>query len=424
MKVLITGLNFAPELTGIGKYSGEMAQWLCASGIGVRAVVAPPYYPGWSVAAGHSGFRYRIEQLAGARVFRCPLYVPARPSGLKRILHLLTFALSSGPVVLWQAIRWRPDVIVVIEPPLVCTPVAWLAARLCGAKLWLHVQDFEVDAAFDLGVLRSGWARRALLALERVMMSRCDRVSTISNRMLERVIAKGVAPERSRLFPNWSDFEQIRPLASATTGLRSELGISAEATVLLYSGTFAAKQGLGLLVEMMRSLDRSRERVVLLLCGVGPEKDKLEKAASDLANVVFAPLQPLERLNELMNTADIHLLPQRADAQDLVMPSKLTTMLASGRVVVAGATPSSEVGRLVGRVGVLVPPGDARAMAEAVAALIADPERRQLLGMAGRVLARESWDIDAVLSDAFGDESMTTLGIDSPVPSVAPCAST
>ncbi len=423
MKVLITGLNFTPELTGIGKYSGEMAEWLSASGVDVRAVVAPPYYPGWSVSAGYRGVRYCAEQVGGARVFRCPLYVPSRPSGVRRIVHLLTFALSSAPVLLWQAIRWRPDVILVVEPPLVCTPVAWLAARLSGAKLWLHVQDFEVDAAFDLGMLRSGWARRTLLALESALMRRCDRVSTISNRMLERVIAKGVAPGRSQLFPNWSDFERIRPLGSAATTLRAELGIAAEATVLMYSGTFATKQGLGMLVEMMRMLGRSREEVVLLMCGAGPEKSALEAAAADLPNVVFAPLQPLQRLNELMNTADIHLLPQRADAEDLVMPSKVTTMLASGRVVIAGARPVSEVGRLVARVGIVVPPGDARAMSEAVEALIADPERRHELGMAGRALARECWDINAVLSEAFGDRSMATLGVDSAVPSAAPCVS-
>ena len=241
--------------------------------------------------------------------------------------------------------------------------------------------------------------------------------------MLERVLSTGVAPERALRFPNWSDFQRIRPLGSSATALRAELGIAADLTVLLYSGTFAAKQGLGLLVEMMRILAQTREDVVLLMCGVGPEKAALETAARDLPSVVFAPLQPLERLNELMGTADIHLLPQRAGAEDLVMPSKLTTMLASGRVVVAGASPTSEVGRLVARVGMLVPPGDAQAMAAAVESLIADAGRREALGMAGRALARERWDIDAVLSDAFGDRSMAALGVESPVPSAAACPS-
>ncbi|MDQ6953563.1 MAG: hypothetical protein Q9M15_08555 [Mariprofundaceae bacterium] len=89
----------------------------------------------------------------GVLVYRCPLYVPAKASGLKRIIHLASFALSSFPIML-KHIFWKPDVVMVIEPPLLCAPMAWLTARLSGAKCWLHIQDFEVDAAFDLGIFR------------------------------------------------------------------------------------------------------------------------------------------------------------------------------------------------------------------------------------------------------------------------------
>ena len=80
--------------------------------------------------------------------------MPARPGGVKRLLHLASFALSSLPSLL-RAAAGRPDVILVVEPALFCAPAAWLAARLCGARAWLHVQDYEVDAAFELGLLRA-----------------------------------------------------------------------------------------------------------------------------------------------------------------------------------------------------------------------------------------------------------------------------
>ena len=112
MRILIYGINFSPELTGIGKYTGEMAAWLAARGHEVRVVTAPPYYPDWQVWAGFSAWQYQLADETGGRlrVVRCPLWVPARPSGLTRLLHLASFALSSLPVLLWQW-RWRPEVV-------------------------------------------------------------------------------------------------------------------------------------------------------------------------------------------------------------------------------------------------------------------------------------------------------------------------
>ena len=215
MRILIYGINFSPELTGIGKYTGEMAAWLAARGHEVRVVTAPPYYPDWQVWTGFSGWRYQLADEAGGslRVVRCPLWVPARPSGLTRLLHLASFALSSLPVLLWQW-RWRPAVVFAVAPPLFCAPGAWLAARLAGGKAWLHIQDYEVDAAFDLGLLKGARLRRMALAGERWLLRRFDRVSTISRRMLALAQAKGVAAGCLVLFPNWVDVLAIRPTAA------------------------------------------------------------------------------------------------------------------------------------------------------------------------------------------------------------------
>ena len=98
MRFVVYAINYRPELTGIGKFSGEMAEWLVAKGHEVRVVTAPPYYPQWRVLGHYRSWHYRRESLNGVKVWRCPLWVPSRPSGLKRILHLASFALSSFPV--------------------------------------------------------------------------------------------------------------------------------------------------------------------------------------------------------------------------------------------------------------------------------------------------------------------------------------
>ena len=153
MKILLYGLNFAPERVGIGKYTGELASWLAARGHDVHVITAPPYFPGWRVSASYQN-RYCLQHLDGVIVRRCPLWIPRRPSGLTRLLHLASFALSSLAPLLAQ-LRRRPHVVFVVAPAFFCAPGALLLGRLCGRRTitWLHIQDFELDAAFELGLL-------------------------------------------------------------------------------------------------------------------------------------------------------------------------------------------------------------------------------------------------------------------------------
>lgn len=430
MRILIHGINFSPELTGIGKYSGEMAQWLAAQGHEVRVVTAPPYYPQWRIADGYANRWCReevnphhplFEKKGGSIVaYRCPLWVPAKPSGLKRVLHLASFALSSFPIMLRQ-IFWRPDVVWVVEPPLFCAPQAWLVARLSGGKAWLHIQDYEVDAAFDMGLLKGVLLRRFVASGERWLMRRFDRVSTISQRMLDRALAKGVAADRAVLFPNWVDSKGLSKALLGTedlelSGYRAELGIAADAVVALYSGNMGGKQGLEILAQSAkinadcrsgfnptrRAEARPTEAgstpsIVFVFCGNGAGRDELVAQCTGLPNVRFMNLQPLERLGELLALADIHLLPQRADAANLVMPSKLSGMLASGRPVVATAHVGTELANMVTGCGLVVPPEDPQAFADAIMKLANDAMLRARLGAAGCVYAEAHLDRDVLL---------------------------
>lgn len=393
---MLYGINFAPELTGIGKYTGEMAAWLAKSGYDVRVVTAPPYYPNWQVTQGYRSNRYTHEVWQGVRVWRAPLWVPASPSGVKRLLHLASFALFSLPVMLRQLV-WRPDVVWIVEPPLICAPTALCVARLAKARAWLHIQDYEVDAAFALGLLKGGFAKRLVTGLERWLMRRFDQVSTISASMMKHALAKGVDRDRLALCPNWIDLGRIYPLDEPSS-YRTELNIPSTAVVALYSGNMGNKQGLEILAEAAKLL-ADEPNLVFVFCGNGAGRPDLEKQTKGLHNVRFLDLQPAERLNDLLGLADIHLLPQRADAADLVMPSKLTGMLASGRAVVATAHAETELGRVVSKCSVITPPGDIATFADAIRNLARDPERRSALGKAGREYAEMKLNIGHILLD-------------------------
>ena len=400
MNLLIVGINFAPELTGIGKFTGEMARWLARRGHVVSVVTTRPYYPEWKRPPGLSGWTWRSESWEGCRVVRCPLYVPRRQTGLQRILHLASFGLSGLPAALMLALKTRPDVVMVLAPTLFSTPAALLAARVVSAKRWLRVLDLEVDAAFELGFIRNRALIGAARKIERWLFARFDMVSTISTRMREAIARKGVPASRLSLFPDWVDTEGFRPLPQPVP-LRSELGIPAEQCVVLYSGSMGKKQGLQHVIAAARLLaGNAGASPLFLLAGAGPMRSALEDVARDLPNVRFLPLQPASRFNEFLNVGDIHLLPQQRDASDLVMPSKLLAMLAAGRPVIATAPPDSEIARTLANVGVTTPPEDPEALAGAIAALAADPARRQTLGEGAARLARSTMHSETILRGA------------------------
>lgn len=394
MRILIHGINYHPELTGIGKYTGEMAECFARNGHEIRVVTAPPYYPAWRVSEGFSARRFRREKQNGVDIWRCPLWVPDRPSGVKRLLHLLSFTLSSLPIMLRQ-LAWRPDLIVSIEPPLTCAPQAALVARLSKALAVLHVQDFEVDAAFEMKLLPDGNMRGLVLWVERFLMGSFDCISTISEAMMQRLRDKGVPSEKIVYFPNWVDTDVIRPDQAAGLRMRIELGIPSERTIALYSGNLGEKQGIDVLVEAIRQV---REDVLFVICGEGAAKSRIVAQSEDLANIMFMPLQPLDKLNDLLNMADIHLIPQRADAADLVMPSKLTGILACGGAVIATAASGTELAKVVQEAGgVITPPGDASALSKAIEHLCADPGRIREMGWVARKYAEKFLAQTAIL---------------------------
>jgi colanic acid biosynthesis glycosyl transferase WcaI len=361
----------------------------------VRVIITPPHYPEWRIARGYKAWMWRREAFGAVQLLRCPLWVPAAATPFARILHLLSFAASSLVPSLWQAARFRPELVWAVEPTACAAPVALLAARLCRAKACLHVQDLEAEALCALGLAGRPRLRRLLRLAYGSLVRRFDLVSTICTHMCARLRGYGVAEERLCLFPNWVDTEVIRPLA-ATSLLRRQCGLADHQVVALYAGSMGAKQGLDALAEVAERL-RAHPEVQLVLCGAGTRRPRLEHQIATCANVTLLPLQPEPRLNELLNAADIHLLPQRPEAATFALPSKLAGILASGRPVVAQAE-GGELAAAARRCGVVVPPGDAAAMAEAILDLAADPARRRRLGAVARQLAEEHLQRDPIIA--------------------------
>lgn len=344
MKILIVGLNYSPEITGIGKYTGEMAEWLGARGHHVRVVAAPPYYPQWKVHEPYKSFFYKKEKVNGVEVYRCPLYVPAKVGTLKRIIHLLSFSISSVPLLLGM-IFWKPDVVVNPVPSLFSSPLTALVAKLCKAKSVMHVQDYEVEAMLGLGMSKRGFVSRLARGFERWTLGLFSKVSTISNSMMRKAVEKGVSEKDVIFFPNWSDtahFQKDKDLALA----RERFGVTEREKLVLYSGNVGDKQGLEQVIDAASIL--KDENYVFVIVGDGAGKKKLVELArrKKLGNIKFFPLQPFDLLPSILGAADCHLVVQRKGVADAVLPSKLTNILAVGGNAVITAEEETELGVL------------------------------------------------------------------------------
>ncbi|MBC2664442.1 WcaI family glycosyltransferase [Novosphingobium flavum] len=397
MRLAIVGLNYAPEEIGIGAFTSGMARGLAAREFAVRAIVGKPYYPQWQVWEGFARPGWLAAREDGVEITRCPHYVPARPSGLKRIVHLASFAAGALAPALRLALGrkdQRPETVICVAPALLSVPVAWLLARLAGARLWIHVQDFEVEAAFATGLV-DGYGRAARLArgVENRLLRLADRVTTISPQMCARLHDKGIAAEQVSEVRNWANAPAPDPAAGAA--YRAEWGLGTR-RVALYSGNIANKQGIEIVVAAARLL-ADRGDLHFVVCGEGPNRARLQALAAGLTNISFHDLQPAARMGELLSLAAIHLLPQIAGAADLVLPSKLANMLHSGRPVVATAEPGTGLHGEVEGCGLTTPPGDAAAFAAAIARLLDDPVLAEELGAAARERGHERWSQDAVL---------------------------
>lgn len=396
MKFLVVSLSYSPEPTGTGPYTAELCQSLVARGHQVQVVCAAPYYPQWRTYDDYRGLRWSRATEKGVAVWRCPIYVPSTVTGSKRIFHYFSFLLASVLPVLWSAFRQRPDFVINIAPTLISAPAGLLAARLTGAQSLLHVQDFEVEAGFATGQMNSN-SRVASLALAfgDAVTRAHNRVTSISPAMVRKLNEKRAPSQDAFELRNWSDVSQVVPM---DTSIYRKIWDIQTQYVALYSGSIARKQGLETLIETA-SLLQTRTDLSFVICGNGPYRAELERAAKHLPRVQFQDLQPKERLGELLNLAIVHLLPQKRDAADLVLPSKLTNILASGRPVVAGAAPGTGLADEIEGCGIAVEPENSADMAMAILKLLDDPALCAAMGKTARARAEQNWAREPIISD-------------------------
>ncbi|MBC9914814.1 WcaI family glycosyltransferase [Chitinophaga varians] len=371
-RVLLISCNYAPEPNGTGKYNGELINWLAAKGYDCTVLTTYPYYPEWKISASYrpKKFLFSRETIpAGSKpvkVYRCPHYVPALPSGGKRVLQDFSFSLAASGKMLHLLLQRRFDVVITIAPSFHLGLLAAGYKSLRRTRFIYHIQDMQIEAASNLGMLRSSWLLQQMFRLEKYILRRADVISSISPQMVSSIATK--ASREVQLFPNWVDVDRYFPLDNRAA-LKERFGFSANHKVILYSGALGEKQGLENVLVAARQLQHHPD-IRFVICGNGPYRQRLEALAAEwqLPQVTFLPLQPASHFNQFLNMADLHLVIQRGQASDLVMPSKLTTILAVGGVPIVTANEGSGLYQLINqhRIGISVIADDANALSQAI----------------------------------------------------------
>ena len=401
-RVIVYSYYSPEELTGIGKYNGEMMAWLKDQGLTVISFSNAPFYPFWSKYKGHRNPLYRKVKSEITDI-RSWVYIPESPGAIKKILSEASFFVSSGVALLLNLRAvWRCDLFIVVNPPFFLGLIPLILSKIFRFRIQFHIQDLQVDAARELGLLPAGLCS-FLEFIERIILRRVDFLSTISEGMKRKIVQKGI-PGEVKLLPNWSDLESIKP-QQPSKWLHNSFGIDESKRLIVYSGNIGEKQGLEIVIEAAQMLQQETTLHFLIL-GEGLYKKVLKRRIEeyDLGNVTLGNLVPREKLNEMLNGSFIQLVIQKAEGADSFLPSKLTNILAAGCTSIVTANPGTSLHDILSEssAAIVIRPDSAKALAEAVNRILKEPNLKSEIKVNARSWAEGNLSIDECLAPILG----------------------
>lgn len=395
MRILLIGINYWPEQTGIGAFNTWRAEYLASRGHEVTVCTGFPYYPEWKVPVEYCGQLAAREERNGVSILRSWLWVPKRVTSVKRVLHEASFLASSFIRALGTK---KPDLLFVASPPLGLGVSAYLLSRMWRVPYVFDVEDLQPDSAAELGMLPRP-VLPVLYRLERFAYRHAALISTLTEGMRRRIIEKGIPAERVVIFPprTGNDFFQVRDADGHV--FRKEHELEGK-FIVTHSGNMGVKQGLDVVLQAAAILKDAKD-IAFLLVGDGAMKSQLEEraAALQLQNLKFLPLQSEQRFLELLGATNLALITQQRTVSDIAFPSKTVTLLSAGCPVVASVNAKSEVARVVksSGAGLVLEPENAAMLAQTIHELSDDAGRCGRMKIMARAYASGHWCPDRVL---------------------------
>ncbi|MEO9571767.1 MAG: WcaI family glycosyltransferase [Polaribacter sp.] len=341
--ITIIGVNYYPEDTAIGLYTSQLAEFYKDQEIEVEVLTGFPYYPAWRISK-----NYRLKKtfykeiINDVTVYRYKQYVPKNPTFFKRILHLIDF--SFGTFINIFKVK-NTDVVLCIVPFIGSVYLGKILSKIKKAKLWVHIQDFEFDAVTDSKIVgaksNKSFVFRILFWVEKKFLNSADIISTISSLMILKLDKKVDLEKERVLLPNWVDSNFIKP-----DNYKTHKYLTNTSFKILYSGNIGEKQDWDFFIKLVEALKKYKD-IEIVVVGNGSKRVWLEEKLLDFDNIMFySPVEYLE-LSNLLCSANLHVLFQKIDVIDTVMPSKILAMMSSQRPSLITGNLKSEVASII-----------------------------------------------------------------------------
>ncbi len=393
MRVVVIGINYPPEVAGIAPQTAALCSHLAARGDDVYMLTAKPHYPTWRVFPDHRQSGFNLEAIDGVRVVRVPSCIPAKPGTLiRRLIYDGSFALIAGLTALLLP---RADAYLYVgAQPAVAASTA-LVARIRHSPWVAKVADLAVNAGAAVGVLRHPVLVGLLRTIEYAIYRRASAVLVLTEGFAEELTRHGMRGRRLHVVRDAEDLDSFRPTTTrAETRRRHDL--DPDQPLITHIGSIGRKQGLQVATQ---AANEDLTGSCWLLVGDGPERAAIERSAP-AGRMRVLPFLSRPDLADLLAASDVALLTQRRRVVESVIPSKLMTYMAASLPVVASVHTDSEAARLIrsARCGLVVEPEAPALLRDAIAELLADPDRRRQLGASGRAFAECEFDRSRVVA--------------------------
>jgi len=398
VRLLVICPHFEPDVAPTGVVMTEIVHRLADAGHVIDVVTSLPWYERHGIEPEWRGRMARREKTAWGTVTRVHPFPTDKTNIPARAAAFVGFTTLVGLASVFR--RRRPDAVLAMAPPPTLGLAGWVAARLRRIPIVYNVQDIFPDVAVEVGALTNRRLIRFAEGLERFTYRRCDAVTVLSDdlrRNVEEKISDGCTPVR--VIPNFVDTDRVQP-GSSRNSYRSDFDLG-DKIVVMYAGNVGFSQPLELMIGAARTM-RERDDVVFVINGAGSGRPALESQAQGLNNVRFIDFQPSERLPEVLAAADIHVVALRRGLARSSVPSKLYSILAAGRPVLASLDPNTEVTRVIDQsgAGIAVEPENQDDFIEALTGLVDSPERRETMGVKGRSFV-EQWVSPSGVASAY-----------------------
>lgn len=338
--VLIVGLDYWPDVTGIAPYTTQFAEYLAERGDDVHVITGMPYYPEWKIKLGYDRKLRLTETRNGVTIHRRRQYIPRKQSALHRAGYEGTFLAQS----LLPPRMSKPELVIGVIPALSDGVLAARIAKKHGVPLSLWIQDLMGQAATQSGVSGGQQIAKQTARIEGWIARQAQSVAIIAEGFRPHLEAMGVSPERIHHTPNWTHIGQ--PTMTQEEA-RIVLGLPLDRRICLHAGNMGLKQGLDNVVEAARLAVTEAPELFFVLLGDGSQRLMLEQLGARLDNIRFIDPVSDEMFPNALHAADVLLIIQKSSIRDMSLPSKLTSYLAARRPIVAAVAENSELTRLI-----------------------------------------------------------------------------